>query len=430
MVNQEHIRRAPQRNARASARKVPTPGAANSPRGRLAAYRLGVEIPEAPPSRRAFDLAREVPGAAPGTLHIDSEAVPTIVMMDYEPERGLVAERKLERLDECLPYLGKPGVTWIDVRGIGHAPTFERLGQIFDIHPLALEDMVNVPQRPKTELFPKQQLIITRMATLIDDLLTTEQFAILFGAGFVVTVQEEPRVDCLDSVRERIRQSRSGFCGRGSDYLASALLDAVIDGFYPVMEHFGERIDELELQVLGPKHVPAQRIFTVKRELLMLRRAIWPQRDLLAQLIRDESPLVSKETHPYFRDTYDHCVQAIDMVETYRELTSSLMDQLMTKASNRLNEVMKVLTVLSTIFLPMTFIAGVYGMNFELAVSPWNMPELRWAYGYPFALALMLASSIGLLLYYRRKGWIGRADDTYAKVARALGRRNRAHPRD
>lgn len=389
-----------------------------------------MEIPEAPPSRRAFDLAREVPGAAPGTLHIDDDTVPTIVMMDYEPERGLVEERTLGRVDDCIPYLGRPGVTWIDVRGIGHSPTFHRLGQIFEIHPLALEDMVNVPQRPKTELFPKQQLIITRMATLIDGELTTEQFAILFGAGFVVTVQEEPRVDCLDSVRERIRQSRSGFCGRGSDYLASALLDAVIDGFYPVMEHFGERIDELELEVLGPKHVPARRIFAVKRELLLLRRAIWPQRDLLAQLIRDESPLVAKETHPYFRDTYDHCVQGIDMVETYRELSSSLMDQLMTKASNRLNEVMKVLTVLSTIFLPMTFIAGVYGMNFEGDVSPWNMPELRWAFGYPFALGLMLASSVGLLLYYRRMGWIGRADDTYAKVARALGRRNRARPHD
>jgi magnesium transporter len=382
-------------------------------------------VPHSPASRRSFDLAHEVPGAPPGTLHIHSEDAPTIHMLDYGPDREEVEEFQLARIEDCVEHVHKEGVTWVDIRGIGHAPTFKKLGEIFKIHPLALEDMVNVPQRPKTEIFKDQQLIITRMATLHDGKLTTEQFAILFGRGFVVTVQEEPRFDCLDSVRLRLRQGRSGFRTRGSDYLASALLDAVIDGFYPVLEHFGEELDELEAEVLGPRTVEPQSIFALKREFLTLRRAIWPQRDLLSQLIRDESVHIDAETRPYFRDSYDHCVQVIDMVETFREISSSLMDQLMTRASNRLNEVMKVLTVLSTIFLPMTFIAGVYGMNFDTQKSRWNMPELEWTLGYPFSLGLMAASSIGLLFYYRRMGWIGRKNDTYSRLMKVLDRPKR-----
>ena len=371
------------------------------------------------PRTGSFDLTPEGVGTAPGTLHISSSDRPTIWMMDYDAS-GVVAEREIHELSECRQHVSKPTVTWIDVRGIGHEPTFRQLGELFEIHPLALADMVNVPQRPKTEIFGDHQLIVTRMATLHEGRIITEQFSILIGKGFVITVQEEPMFDCLDTVRGRIRQARGAFCGKGADHLASALLDAIIDGFYPVLEHVGEALDALEARVLGPKHVAPQMIFAMKRELLTLRRAIWPQRDLLAQLIRDDSPLLAAETRPYFRDSYDHCAQIIDMVETFREITTSLMDQLMTKSASRLNEVMKVLTVLSTIFLPMTFIAGVYGMNFEPGVSNWNMPELNWAYGYPFALGLMAMSSIGLLLYYRSKGWIGHQGDTYTKMMRVL----------
>ncbi len=371
------------------------------------------------PREGSFDLTPDGVGTAPGTLHIESSDKPTLWMIDYDAT-GVLTERELTTIDECVEHIGKPSVTWIDVRGIGHEPTFRRLGEIFAIHPLALADMVNVPQRPKTEIFGDQQLVVTRMATLFEGRIITEQFSILIGEGFVITVQEEPLSDCLDGVRSRIRQGRGAFCGKGSDRLASALLDAVIDGFYPVLEHVGEALDELEARVLGPKNVAPQAIFAMKRELLTLRRAIWPQRDLLAQLIRDESPLIAPETRPYFRDSYDHCVQIIDMVETFREIATSLMDQLMTKSANRLNEVMKVLTILSTIFMPMTFIAGVYGMNFEPSVSKWNMPELNWVYGYPFSLGLMVLSSLVLFVYYRRKGWIGHQGDTYTKMMRVL----------
>lgn len=368
------------------------------------------------PTSRAFDLAREVVGASPGTLRIDSEERPEIVLCDYGPSKQ--EEHTLGDIEEVLPFIDKDSITWVDIRGISHRRTFERLGEIFKIHPLALEDMVNVPQRPKSEVYRDQHLIVTRMVTIHQGRLSSEQFAILFGKGFVVTVQEERDTDCLDPVRKRIREARGTIRTRGADYLAYALVDAVIDGFYPVLEHYGEELDELELKVLSSARASSAEIFAMKRDLLQLRRAIWPQRDLLGLLLREDSPHISEETQPYLRDTYDHAVQIMDMVETFREIASSLMDLLMTGVSNRLNEVMKVLTIVSTIFLPMTFVAGVYGMNFNPESSRWNMPELNWAYGYPFSVALMLASAGSLLLYYRHKGWIGAADPALRRIAK------------
>ncbi len=363
----------------------------------------------APGSVRA-ELIHETPGAPPGTLLIDDETRPYIVLVDYDEEH--VHEHPVTSLDEIERYLAddRPTVTWIDVRGIGHRETFERLGEIFQLHPLALEDVVNVPQRPKTDQYPTQQLLVTRMVNIDErGALVTEQLSILFGKGFVLTVQEEPRVDCLDPVRKRIRGGRGHIRRLGADYLAYAIFDAVIDGFYPVLESYGERLEELELQVsdLNRPTGTGTEIFQLKRDLLTLRRAIWPQRDLLSSLLRDESPHIDAGTRVYLRDTYDHAVQVMDMVETFREIASGLMDLYMTGVSHRLNEVMKVLTILSTIFLPMTFIAGVYGMNFDTDLSPLNMPELKWFFGYPFSLGLMALSAGTLLFYYRRKGWIG-----------------------
>jgi magnesium transporter len=230
----------------------------------------------------------------------------------------------------------------------------------------------------------------------------------IVGTGFVLTVREASEHDALQPVRERLRRGRGPIRAEPADYLAYVLLDAVIDGFYPVMESFGERLDDLELDAAAAPPGTSRRIHDVKRQLLTARRAIWPQRDLLNALLRDESPHIRRETRLYLRDTYDHAVQMMDMVETFREIASGLMDLYLSGVSNRMNETMKVLTVISTIFLPLTFIAGVYGMNFKSESSPWNMPELGWRYGYPFALVLMAASVAGLMAYYRRKGWIGR----------------------
>jgi magnesium transporter len=212
-------------------------------------------------------------------------------------------------------------------------------------------------------------------------------------------------------VRERIRKGRALMRTGGADYLAYALLDAIIDGFYPVLERIGDRLDEVELAALMGRRNTARSIHDVKRDLLALRRAIWPQRELTNSLIRDGSHHIQDHTRLYLRDTYDHAVQVMDMVETFREIASGLMDLYLSGVSNRMNEIMKVLTIISTIFLPLTFIAGVYGMNFDTDVSPYNMPELRWRFGYPASIGLMLFSVGGLFIYYWRKGWLGRDRD-------------------
>lgn len=367
---------------------------------------------EAPPSRRSRLTREPAPGSPPGTLTIGEGRASRIFLIDYSPEA--CSEKELDSVDQIVPYLmdDRPSVTWIDVRGIADAATFERLGEIFDLHPLALEDVVNVPQRPHTDTYPEQQLVIGRMIQLNEaGLVVPEQIAILFGKGFVLTVQEEDTRDCLDAVRERIRRDRGSIREHGADYLAYAIIDAVIDGFYPVLERLGERLDDLELEATDLRRPISREIHGVKRELLTVRRAIWPQRDVINALLREESPHVGKETRVYLRDTYDHAVQVMDMVETFREIASGLMDLYLSSVSNRMNEVMKVLTIISTIFLPITFIAGVYGMNFMPEASPYNMPELGWRYGYLFALLLMAVSVIGLLVYYRRRGWLGGKHD-------------------
>jgi magnesium transporter len=382
---------------------------------------------DAPPSSRSSSsyraLPSESPHSAPELLRTSAQGRSRVFLVHFDAEE--LVERELRDLDECLPFLEGDGITWVDVRGLGDTALFARLGEIFALHPLALEDCINVPQRPKTDIYPEHQVFITRMVSLEGERLVSEQHSIVFGRRWVVTVQEEPDVDCLEPLRRRIRENRGIIRKSGADYLAYALFDAVIDGFYPVLEHFGELLDAMEERVVEPTRTSSQEIFAMKRELLQLRRAIWPQRDLLAQLLRDESPHIRPEARPYFRDTYDHAIQVMDMVETFREIASSLMDLLMNGVSNRLNEVMKVLTILSTVFLPMTFVAGVYGMNFDTE-KPWNMPELKWAFGYPFALFMMVLSAGSLLFYYWRKGWIGTPPSLRRSHKKKAARRLRA----
>lgn len=352
------------------------------------------------------------PGAPPGTLVLPDGTPPKIYMMDYCDKR--VVERWIDSVEDCVEFLNDdlPSITWVDVQGIGHKPTFERLGEIFKIHPLALEDVVNVPQRPKSDVYQDQHVIIGRMAQIdAQGALMTEQIAIVFGKGFVLTIQEEANADVLDPVRERIRKGRALMRTSGADYLAYALLDAIIDGFYPVLEVLGDKLDDIELDALAGRRDTARHIHDIKRDLLQLRRAIWPQRELANSLMRDGSPHIQDNTRLYLRDTYDHAVQVMDMVETFREIASGLMDVYLSGVSNRMNEIMKVLTIISTIFLPLTFIAGVYGMNFDTSVSAYNMPELRWRYGYPASIAFMLFSVGALFVFYWRKGWVGRERD-------------------
>jgi magnesium transporter len=341
-------------------------------------------------------------GARPGTLMIHSQAAaPTIRVMKYRPDH--LEEHDVSEVARLGDLLDENAVCWIDVQGLGDESVLRALAETFGIHPLALEDVVNVPQRPKVECYENHVLCITRMARPGEDhSIADEQVSLFVGRNYVLTFQERYG-DVLDPVRNRIRQGGPIFRSSGPGYLAYALLDAVIDGYYPIMEDFGEHLESLEDQIVAEPRAPIlQEIHRVKRELLAIRRAIWPQREAVNTLIRDENALFSDTVRVYLRDCYDHCVQIMDVVETYRELAGGLMDVYLSSIGNRQNEVMKVLTIMASIFIPLTFMAGVYGMNFE------HMPELRVAWGYPMLLAAMVVVAIGMTLYFYRKGWLAR----------------------
>jgi magnesium transporter len=353
------------------------------------------------------DFFYDVPGSMPGTLSIESDAhPPTIFLIDYNGDSA--TRVKLDTPEECTPYLDSESVSWLDLQGLGDEDILRRMGGVFGLHPLVLEDVVNVPQRPKVEEYDEQLLLIARMIMpkKSGKGFMSEQVSFILGRHYLLTVQEEPANDSFGPVRDRIRSNKGLIRKEGADYLMYALLDAIIDGFFPVLEDYGEAIEDLEDEVVSnPTRQTLEKIHKLKRDLLMMRRAIWPQRDAINSLIRDGSDLISNDVRVYLRDCYDHAVQVLDMVETYRELASSLMDVYLSSVSNKMNEVMKLLTVISTIFIPLTFVAGVYGMNFNSDKSPWNMPELNWYYGYPLCWALMGAIATSLIFYFYRKGW-------------------------
>jgi len=340
-------------------------------------------------------------GARPGTLVIHEDAsAPVIHVMDFAETE--LSEQEVTDWDVLAACLERPTVTWVDVCGLGDEKTLRKIGEIFSLHPLALEDVVNAPQRPKVEVFDAHLLLITRMvmareATALD----VEQVSIFVGRNYVLTFQERAG-DVFDPVRERIRRGGGPIRKLGPDYLAYALLDTVIDAFYPILEKIGDFLEGLEEEVVQrPTAESLQKVYATKRELLTLRRSIWPQREAINALIRDDTEFMSDSVRVYLRDTYDHCVQLIDGTETYRELVGGLMDVYLSTIGNRQNEVMKVLTIMASIFIPLTFLAGIYGMNFE------NMPELHTTWGYPALLATMVAVGVGMTLYFKRKGWLG-----------------------
>lgn len=353
-----------------------------------------------------LDYFYDEPGSTPGTLTIEADApIPTIFLIDYNEERA--TRLKLNTPEEAAPHLDTESVSWVDVQGLGSEEILRRLGDVFSLHPLVLEDVVNVPQRPKVEEYDDQVLVVARMVTPKREGkgFVSEQVSFILGKHYLLTVQEEPDYDAFGPVRERIRANKGSIRKQKADYLAYALLDAIIDGFFPVLEDYGEELEALEDEVVAcPNRQTLEKIHDLKRELLGLRRAIWPQRDAISVLIRDSSNLISEEVRIYLRDCYDHAVQVLDMVETYREVASSLMDVYVSSVGNRMNEVMKVLTIISTIFIPLTFIAGVYGMNFNTDL-PGNMPELHTPYAYVVCWIVMLTIAGCLILYFKRRGW-------------------------
>ncbi len=355
---------------------------------------------------------RTQPGARPGTVTVKPDAPPPeIRVIRFGPDT--IDDQEQVDVEDLPELIGAYPVTWVNVNGLGDADVIKKIGKLFSIHRLALEDVVNVHQRAKVEDYENHLFIVARMVSLIEDSksgsrrLQSEQLSLFLGPNFVLTWQERPG-DCFESVRQRLKVAGRPIRKSGADYLAYALLDAVIDAYFPLLDFYGQRLDQLDDEVADDVRPQIMaRIHDVKGDLRGLRRAIWPHRAAINELM-EQVDLVSDQTRLYLRDVYDHTLYILDVLESHRETCSDLRDYYLSAVSNRMNEVMKVLTIIATIFIPLSFIAGLYGMNFDSEVSQYNMPELHWAFGYPLALGIMFVVAAGMLLFFRWKGWLGR----------------------
>jgi magnesium transporter len=321
-------------------------------------------------------------------------------VIDYTADH--IDEGTLQKVDEVLPFRDSATTTWINVSGVHDEEVIRTIGAHFGLHPLIQEDIVHTGQRPKLETYDDHVYIVSKMLYHDDekDQLRAEHVSFVLGGSYILSFQEDPG-DVFEPVRERLRKGRSRIRTAGTDYLAYALLDVIVDHYFVILEELGERTEAIEEEVLdNPQPETQEHINDLRRDLIFMRRMTWPVRELLSQLERLESPLWTEDTRPFIRDTYDHAVQVLDLVESLRDVVGGLTDLYMTSISNRMNEIMKVLTIIGTIFIPLTFVAGVYGMNFEY------MPELTIWYAYPVVMAGMAVLAVGLLLYFRRKEWI------------------------
>jgi magnesium transporter len=343
------------------------------------------------------------PGLAPGTLvHVGEKKVEKVRIRMIDYDEANLEERELETVDECVPYKDKPTVTWINIDGLHEVSVIEKFGINFGLHPLVLEDIVHTEQRPKMEDFENYIFVITKMLSYDEEgnQIKEEQFSLVLGQNYIITFQEGVG-DVFELVRDRLRKGIGGIRKRPADYLAYALIDVVVDHYFIVLEKLGERVESLEEELItNPSPETPQTIHHIKRELIFLRKSVWPLRELIANLERGELSLVDENTTVFLRDVYDHTIQVIDMVEMLRDMVSGMLDVYLSSVSNKMNEVMKVLTIIATIFIPLTFIAGIYGMNFEF------MPELKWHWAYPIVWAVIIAIGITMLLYFKRKRWL------------------------
>lgn len=346
------------------------------------------------------------PGTAPGTLVAPQGGRPVkLHLIDYSDDH--VEEVSLANAADCRAYLERDSKTWVQVNGQADPETLRNLGDLFDLHDLALEDVLNTGQRPKFELYDDQLFLIAAMPLFDGETLDIVQISLFVGHNYLICLcplDEDP----FEPVRKRLRQPGSRrFASRQIDYLLYALLDLIIDSAFPVLEQFGYQLEDMESKLLeNPTHQILAHIHGLKRELLVLRRVLWPQREVLTSLMRTDDPVLSTDTQLYFRDCHDHSVQIIELLESFREMATSMLDIYLSSISQRTNETMRVLTIIATIFIPLTFVVGVYGMNFHNPESPWAMPELGWYFGYPVVWGLMIVITAGLLWFFKRRGWM------------------------
>jgi magnesium transporter len=347
------------------------------------------------------------PGTRPGTVQspVDAERS-KIRVIAYN--QGNIEDVEINDVKQITPLLQRWSVVWINVDGLGDARKIQQLGQLFGLHPLAQEDVVNLHQRAKVEPYDNHVYIVVRMPSASPDH-HTEQISLFFGKNFVLTFQERSG-DSFDPIREALRNPDSRMRkGSQADYLAYRIIDALVDSYFPLLEEYGDTLDNLDETITRAPHPHVfNELHQVKSEIVLLRRASWPLRDTIRQLSQESiSPLISDTTRVFWRDCHDHAIHVIDLVEMYREICGDLRDFYLTTISNRMNEIMKVLTIIATIFIPLGFVAGVYGMNFNTEESPWNMPELDWYFGYPLCIGLMSTVAGIMLVFFWRRGWIG-----------------------
>ena len=348
-------------------------------------------------------------GLVPGTLvHVGKKRTEKVKITVFDYDEKQFQERAIDNVRKCFPYNKTDSVTWINIDGVHDLDIIRDLGTEFNIHPLILEDIVNTAQRPKMEDMGDYVFIVLKMIYQDDKdagKINVEQVSLILGKNYVISFQEEEG-DIFDPIRDRIRHAKGRIRKSGTDYLVYSLLDAIIDGYFSVLEGSGEKVEALE-EILSsdPKPETLHIIHSLKRNNIFLRKSVWPLREIINGLLRSESPLIKKQTLLYFRDIYDHTIQVMDTIEATRDMVSGMLDVYLSSQSNKMNEVMKVLTIFAAIFIPLTFIAGIYGMNFNPQVSPFNMPELNWRFGYFFALGLMIVVTLAMLAYFRRKKW-------------------------
>lgn len=349
------------------------------------------------------DRIHHTAGLVPGTLvHIGKRRMENtrITVIDYDREN--LTEKNVEKVEECFHYKDTPTVSWINIDGIHEVELIEKLGKTYGLHPLVMEDILDTTQRPKLENFSTYLFFVTKMLYFDETKKKTEieQVSIILGRNFVLSFQERVG-DVFEPIRKRLRTSAGELRNRGSDYLAYCLMDAIVDNYFVVLEKLGEEIEFMEEELVkNPDKKVLRAIHRLKREMITMRRAVWPLREVLNQLERTDSELIAPETRIYLRDLYDHTIQVIETIETFREMVSGMLDIYLSSINNKMNEIMKVLTIIGTIFLPLTFITGIYGMNFRY------MPELYWKWGYFAVLAFMLIIAIGMLLYFKKKKWL------------------------
>ena len=348
-------------------------------------------------------------GLPPGTpvYHGDKKVEQVrITVIDYDGET--LEEQEVTEIEECFPYKEKPTVTWINIDGLHEVSITDKIGKCFGLHPLVIEDIMNTEQRTKMDVFDEHIFISMKMHSYNGETaeIHSEQISLVFGRNFLLTFQEKPG-DIFDPVRNRLRGSKGRIRKNGADYLCHALIDSIVDNYFKVLEGIGEEIESMDEELVSnPTPETLQKIHFLKREMIFLRKSVWPLREIIGGLEREETELIKESTNIYLRDLYDHTIQVIDTIETFRDMISGMIDIYLSSVSNRMNEIMKVLTIFAVIFIPLTFIAGIYGMNFDPGRSPLNMPELSWYYGYPFALGLMAVVGIAMLFYFRRKKWL------------------------